>query len=81
MSFSDLHDGPVDDDEVLGCGLHRPALPGVAWVKQQRRSLQADPVALPPALAGKLDLHRNKEERVKYSYSLVSNGCGFPRQW
>ena len=51
-----LHDGPVHDDEVLGGGLHRPALPGVARVEQEGRALQAHPVPLPAALAGQLNL-------------------------
>ena len=55
-----LHDGSVDDDEVLGRGLDRAALPRVAGVEEQRGALQAHPVALPPALPGQLNLKMNQ---------------------
>ena len=51
-----LHDGPVDDDEVLGRGFDGAALARVARIEQQGGALQAHPVALPAALAGQLDL-------------------------
>ena len=51
-----LHDGPVHDDEVFGRRLHRAALARIARVEQQRRALQAHPVALPAALPRQLDL-------------------------
>ena len=46
-----LHDGAVDDDEVLRRRLDRPALSRVARVEEEGRALQTDPVALPTALA------------------------------
>ena len=46
-----LHDGAVDDDEVLGRRLDVAAVEArVARVEEQRRALQADPVAAPAAL-------------------------------
>lgn len=51
-----LHDGAVDDDQVLGGRLGGPALLRLARVEEQGRALQADPVALPAALARQLDL-------------------------
>ncbi len=51
-----LHDCPVDDDEVLRRGLHRPAFSGIARIEEQRGPLQTDPVALPSPLPGKLNL-------------------------
>ena len=51
-----LHDRPVDDDEVLRRRLDGPRLLRLARVEEQRRTLQADPVALPAALARQLDL-------------------------
>ena len=57
-----LHDGAVDDDEVLGRGLDGAALPRVARVEEQRRPLQAHPVALPTALPGQLHLKEKQQE-------------------
>jgi hypothetical protein len=51
-----LHDGPVDDDEMLGCGFDVAALAGVARVEQERRPFQTDPIAAPAALPGQLHL-------------------------
>ena len=55
-SYTNLHDGPVDDDEVLGRGLDGAALPRVARVEEERGALQAHPVPLPTALPGQLHL-------------------------
>ena len=60
-----LHDCAVDDDQVLRSGLHGAALAGVARVEQERGALQADPVALPAALASQLDLRREQSELRK----------------
>ncbi len=63
MTLLHLHDCPVDDDEVLRRRLHRAALAGVARVEEERRPLQADPVALPAALARQLNLDRGEGEK------------------
>lgn len=46
-----LHNGAIDDDEMFGRGLDGAALARVARVEEQRRALQAHPVALPAAFA------------------------------
>lgn len=51
-----LHDGAVDDDEVLGRRLDGASLARVARVEEQRGALEAHPVALPAALPRQLDL-------------------------
>lgn len=51
-----LHDRAVHDDQVLRGGLNGATLPRVARVEQQGGTFQTDPVALPAALAGQLDL-------------------------
>jgi hypothetical protein len=51
-----LNDGPVDDDEMLGCGFDVVALAGVAREECERRPFQADPIAAPAAHPGQLHL-------------------------
>lgn len=51
-----LHDGAVDDDEVLGCRLHVATIARVARVEEERSALEADPVAAPAALPRQLHL-------------------------
>lgn len=57
-----LHDGAVDDDEMLGSSLDAAPLAGVARVEEQCGPLQAHPVALPTALPRQLDLMLFTEE-------------------
>ena len=51
-----LHDGTVDDDEMFGRGLDVASLARVARVEEQRRPLEAHPVAAPSAFPGQLHL-------------------------
>ena len=65
MFRNGLHDGSVHDDQVLGGGLDGPALLRVARVEEQRRALQADPVALPAPLASELNLRTSGQGLIK----------------
>ena len=69
-----LHDGAVDDDEVLGRGLHAAALARVARVEEKGRALKAHPVALPAALASKLDLDREINMSVYFGKVVFAPG-------
>lgn len=51
-----LHNGAINNDQMFGGGLHRPALTRVTRIKQQSGALQAHPIALPAPFAGQLDL-------------------------
>lgn len=51
-----LHDGTVNDDQMLRSSLDRAALTRIARIEQQGGTFQTDPVALPATLAGQLDL-------------------------
>lgn len=51
-----LHDGTVDNDEVLGRSFNWTSFSRVAGVEQERGALQANPVALPATLSGELNL-------------------------
>ena len=51
-----LHDGPVDDDEMFGCGFNVPSFPRVARIEQERRSFETDPIAAPASLPRQLHL-------------------------
>lgn len=51
-----LHDGTVDDDEMFGRCLDVASLARIARVEEQRRPLEANPVAAPSALPGQLHL-------------------------
>jgi hypothetical protein len=80
-----LHDGAVDDDEVLGRRLHRASFARVARVEEQRGALEAHPVTLPAALPRQLDLvllaeqplfHAEKPEDTKHTLKLVKEHIG-----
>jgi len=69
-----LHDGPVDDDEMFGCGFNVPSFPRVARIEQERRSFETDPIAAPASLPRQLHLvllaqqplfHAQKPVRIK----------------
>lgn len=51
-----LHNGAIDDDQMLGRCLNMAPFPRVARVEEQGGSFQADPVATPASLRSQLDL-------------------------
>lgn len=74
MLRNGLHDRPVNDDQMFGRCLHGTTLARVAGIEEQRRTLQAYPIALPAALPRQLDLvllpqqpllHTQKSARTK----------------
>ena len=94
MLGNGLHDGAVDDDQVLGRGLHVAAVAWIARVEQQRRALQTDPVAAPAALSCQLYLvllpqqpflHAQETEiQLSTNYNWFSfnfNFCKFNSTW
>jgi hypothetical protein len=51
-----LHNGAIDDDQMLGRRFNRPTLARIARVEQKSCALQAYPVAFPAALSSQFDL-------------------------
>lgn len=51
-----LHDGTVHDDQMFGGCFDATPFSRLAGVEEQRGPFEADPVALPAAFTGQLDL-------------------------
>ena len=51
-----LHDGTIDDDQVLGSSFHVTSLARIARIKEQRRPFETNPVTAPSSLPGQLHL-------------------------
>ena len=51
-----LHDGTIDDDQVLRSSFHVTSLARIARIKEQRRPFETNPVTAPSSLPGQLHL-------------------------
>ena len=51
-----LHDGAINDNQVLGRCLDRASFSRIARIKEQSRAFQTHPIALPPSFACQLYL-------------------------
>lgn len=68
-----LHDGAIDDDQVLGSGFYVPSLARVARVEEQSSPFEADPVSAPAALAGQFHLMFLAQQPFLHAQEAVRN--------
>jgi hypothetical protein len=68
-----LHDGAVDDDEVLGRRLYGAPFARVAGVKEQGGALETHPVTLPATLPGQFYLMFLAEQPLLHAEESAKN--------